>query len=419
MPWRDDNNIGNSYSNLFGDIEEFEIAHIYCRNGEPFNTKVRKYFQITEGRVAKSILNPFVKTGREFVVDASKNVNKINTNSRAMDKARLLRWEFFFFLRDLIWFLGRWKSKELYRFVSEYKPDVIFGTLTYMSNINRMMIDLQKKYNVPLILYSWDDVYTWNHFSWNPLFIIRKLYNRYYIRKSVKKCSILYTITKEMQKEYSLCFNKNCKLLYKSYHFGDKPLLKKTEPPYHLVFMGNIGAGRWQTLAKLAKVLCVINKENHYAKLDIYTLSPVSEEMKKHLNIEGSSQLNSAVPQEKVLDTMRSADILIHVEPFNKKDASFYRLSFSTKLVDYMYAARCVLGLGLPTATLSYIENNSFGVVINDIKEAKHDLVELFTHAEKIEQFGANAWECGMKNHQRIMIKGMLINDLKSVLEQK
>ena len=416
MPWREDNNIGNSYSNLFGDIEEFEIAHIYCRNGEPFNSKVKKYFQITEGRVAKSIFNHSVKTGKAFTVNASKNVKEINTNLKAIDKARILRWEIFFVIRDLIWFLGKWKSKELYQFVSDFKPDVIFGTLTYMSNVNRMMVDLQKKYNVPLILYSWDDVYSWSHFSWNPLFIIRKLYNRYYIRNSVKHCSLLYTITKEMQKEYSSYFNRDCKLLYKSYNFDNQPSLKKAEIPYHMVFMGNIGAGRWQALAQLAKIIHEINKEKSFAKLDIYTLSPVSEEMNRLLNIDGTSLLNPAVPQEKVLETMRTGDILIHVEPLNKREASFYRLSFSTKLVDYLYAARCVLGLGLPTATLSYIEDNSFGVAINDIKEAKSKLVELFNHPERIEQYGMHAWECGEKNHQRKMIKDMLISDFENVL---
>lgn len=51
MPWRDDNNIGNSYSNIFGDLENVEFAHIYCRAGMPQNKIVKKYFQITEGGI--------------------------------------------------------------------------------------------------------------------------------------------------------------------------------------------------------------------------------------------------------------------------------------------------------------------------------------------------------------------------------
>ena len=96
MPWREDNNIGNSYSNLFGDIDEFEIAHIYCRDGEPYNKKVKEYFQITEGRLVKHIFKPSIKTGRSFVMDASNNTKDLSLTSKAMNKAKLLRWELFF-----------------------------------------------------------------------------------------------------------------------------------------------------------------------------------------------------------------------------------------------------------------------------------------------------------------------------------
>lgn len=420
MPWREDNNIGNSYSNLLGDIEEFEIAHIYCRGGEPYNTKVKKYFQITEGRLVKNIFHPSLKTGRAFEMDASCNKKDLNANSTVMNKARMMRWELFFIIRDLIWFCGRWKTKELYQFVDEFRPDLIFGTLTYMSNVNRMMVILQKQHNIPLVLYSWDDVYSWNHFSWNPLFILRKWYNRHYIRKSVESCSLMYTITKEMQMEYSGYFNRECKLLYKSYDFSGEPHLKKAACPYHLVFMGNIGAGRWRALAELAKTLDVINREKGFrlAMLDIYTLSPLSDSIISALNIEGCSHLNKAVPQEEVMLTQQSADILVHVEPLSKKDASFYRLSFSTKLVDYLYNARCILGLGYPTATLSYIENNKAGLVIKNITDLKKTLSELFANPEQIEQYGRNAWNCGIKNHGREIIRKMLIEDMQHIVSQ-
>lgn len=418
MPWREDNNIGNSYSNLFGDIEEFEIAHIYCRDGEPYNTKVKKYFQITEGNLLKNFFNPSISTGRSFEMDASTNSKDLRQQSKAIDKARVLRWEIFFVIRDVIWFLGRWKSQKLYQFVEDFKPDLIFATLTYMSNINRMVVDLHKKYNLPLVLYSWDDVYSWNNFSWNPLFILRKWYNRKYIRKSVKQCTLMYTITKRMQREYDEYFGIKSKILYKSYDFEGTPHLKKSHKPFHLIFMGNIGAGRWETLAELAKALHLINFHGQIAFLDIYTLSPISDEIRKALNIIGSSRLNQAVPQAQVMEIQKSADILVHVEPFNKKDASFYRLSFSTKIVDYLYNARCILGVGQNTATLSYIKEHNVGVVITDINKIRTTLIDLFNNPEMIENYGRNAWNCGVENHDRKVIKKMLISDLNGIVSK-
>lgn len=418
MPWREDNNIGNSYSNLFVDIDEFEIAHIYCREGVPFNSKVNKYFQITEKRLAKSILRRSFKTGIAFEMDASQNEKDSSTKSMAMNKAKLLRWEILFVLRDLIWMLGKWRTRELYKFVDEFKPDLIFGTLTYMSNVNRMMIDLKQRLNIPLVLYSWDDVYSWNHFSWNPLFIIRKLYNRHYIRMCVAISSVLYTITKEMQVEYGAYFKKECKLLYKSYDFPDTPLIKEVSQPVRLLFMGNIGAGRWKTLAKIVDVLKLINIKDTKAVLDIYTLSPLSHQMIKRLNVDEISTLHEPIAQDKIMETQRNADILIHVEPISRKEASFYRLSFSTKLVDYMYNARCILGLGSMTATLSYIRDNKFGIVVTDIEKSKDIIEKLISSPQTITEYGKRAWMCGKENHKRENIRNMLIADLNALFNR-
>ena len=151
------------------------------------------------------------------------------------------------------------------------------------------------------------------------------------------------------------------------------------------------------------------------AFLDVYTLSPLSADIISALNIEGTARLNKAVPQEEVMATQQAADILIHVEPLNKRDASFYRLSFSTKLVDYLYNARCILGLGLKTATLSYIEDNKAGIVVYDLDKAKSILLNLFKHPEMIEQYGKNAWNCGVRNHERDGIRSMLIHDFNAL----
>lgn len=417
MPWREDNNIGNSYSNLFGDIDNFEIAHIYCQDGEPFNKKVKRYYQISEKKLIKSIFNSKIKTGKSFICDASNN-ESIEKNHPTFNKAKLLRWELLFLIRDLIWAIGHWKTNDLYKFVEDFNPDIIFGTLTYMPNINILMTDLHKRYNKPIVLYSWDDVYSLKHHSYNPLFWIRKIYQRYYIRKNVANAKFLYTITEEMQKEYATYFNKKCKLLYKGYDFEKgMPIKKQTlQKPYKLVFMGNIGAGRWKALAEMVKVLTKINKEKTVATLDIYTLSPRTNDMINKLSIPGVSELKDKAPQNKILEIQNKADILVHVEPINSKDASFYRLSFSTKIVDYLYNAKCIIGIGYETASLSYIRNHKCGIVINDIDSIEKNLIELFNDPNKILLYGKNSWECGKKNHSREDIKNILINDISSLI---
>ena len=54
-PWRNDNSVGNSYTNIFGGIDNIEIAHIYCGNGVPNNNLVKRHFQINEKHIIKNI----------------------------------------------------------------------------------------------------------------------------------------------------------------------------------------------------------------------------------------------------------------------------------------------------------------------------------------------------------------------------
>lgn len=327
---------------------------------------------------------------------------------------RILRWEVFFLARDIIWQFGRWKTKELDEFVEEFNPDVIFGTLTYMPNINKLMIYLKDKLKKPMIVYSWDDVYSLNQFSISPIFWFRKFIQRKHIRRCVKRCEFLYTITEQMQKEYAKYFNKECKMLYKGYDFITPTFSReKITLPLKFIFMGNIGAGRWQTLSKLASAIHQLNTTNQrqVAVLDIYTLSPKSKDMIDKLSIEGASNLKDVVDTSEVMAVQQSADILVHVEPTTKSERMFYRLSFSTKIVDYFYNSRCILGIGGKTATLDYLKDQDAGIVLYDLNDLDKVLLNLVENPEIINQFASKAWDCGKRNHQRSQLKKLLLDD--------
>lgn len=420
MPWREDNNIGNSYSNIFGDLDNVEFAHIYCRSGEPQNKIVKKYFQITEQALIKNLINSKNVTGKKVFIDEN-SYDKKEKNSSVYNKMRILRWEVFFLARDILWGIGRWKTKELDEFVEEFNPDIIFGTLTYMPNINKLMVYLSDKLQKPMIVYSWDDVYSLNQFSLSPIFWLRKFIQRKFIRRCVAKCEFLFTITKQMQKEYSSYFNKECKMLYKGYDFKSQPIMDNVvNDPIKFVFMGNVGAGRWQTLSRLAIAIEKINtlSGKKLGVLDIYTLSPVSQKMKEKLSIEGVSVLKDTVDSSKVMDVQKDADLLVHVEPTSRSERLFYRLSFSTKIVDYLYNSRCIFAVGGNTATMEYLKENDAGIVVNDMSDLEKNLKEIMTNPDLIVKYNKKAWDCGVRNHQRGDIKSMLMKNFTTTIEK-
>lgn len=421
LPWRDDVSVGNSYSNIFnGMSDKIEFAHIYFRDDTPDNDIVHKYFHISEKELLRSIWNRR-PVGRQFEL-ATPHPEKKNAFSSKYNKIRKLRWEVFLLGRDLIGRLGKWKSDELDKFVLDFNPDILFGTLGYVPVVNQIMIYLKNKFNIPLVTYPWDDYYSWKRMSFSPFFWIRTISEHRLIKKCAQASEYLYTITDKMRDEYEGYFDRECRVLYKGYIFDEKnkkTIQLKENEPLHLVFMGNIGSGRWKVLAKIAEAIHKINNQRgNVFFMDVYTLSPIDNKMSAALNIEGASKLNKPVPNDEVLKTQQSADILLHVEPTNISDRLFFRLSFSTKLVDYFYSARCIMAFGGNTASMDYLKKKD-AAIVEDANNIEKTLITLANNPYIIEQYAEKAWRCGCENHDIKKIQERIYNDFINVVKNK
>lgn len=420
LPWRNDVSVGNTLSNLFNGLQDrIEFANIYFKGGKPQNEVAEHHFYISESQLAKSIFSRKA-VGTEVEPESKDTLSKSKTEKPMYDKARQMRWESMLLAQDVVGLLGVWKSQQLEQFINAFKPDIVFGPLGRVPAANVLMRYIHDKYGVPVVAYAWDDHYSLNKKSYSLFFWIKTFFERHYIKKCANVCEFLYTITAPMMKEYQGYFNKECKLLYKGYEFVEPHSAKLTvSSPMKIIYMGNIGSGRWKVLAKVAKAVEKINRSGKKAELSIYTMSPLSDEMKKELVVEGASKIMKPVPNEQVLSTMGSADILLHVEPTNEKDRLFFRLSFSTKIVDYLYNARCIFAIGGRTAAMDYLMDNDAAVVVLNEENIQTELERLITSKELVLEYGEKAWQCGVRNHQRKEIQNMIYTDFLSVKMRK
>ncbi len=411
-PWREDISVGNTLSNIFRGMEDrLEFANVYVRDDKPFNNIVSRFFTISEKGLMKSIL---CRHAVGVEVKAAGATEKKENFSPSYNAARRMRWDSMLLAQDLIGIFGCWKSEKLDEFVTDFNPNIIFGPLGRMPLGNNIMTYLSQKHNVPLVTYPWDDHYSLNKKSWSPIFWLKLFVERTAIRKCAKQSEYLYCITSLMQKEYTKAFDKKCRLLYKGFDFENKPQIKKNTSVLKIVYMGNIGSGRWQVLAKVAKAINEINIDGKRIELFIYTLSPKSGTMIQQLNV-GDSHLKEPVSESEKMKTLQEADVLLHVEPTNDKDRLMFRLSFSTKLVDYLYNAKCILALGGHTASMQYLQENKAGIVELDENKIKERLCELVQHPELIEEYANHAWDCGVRNHKIDTIQSCIYKDFKAI----
>jgi len=418
-PWRNDNNIGNTYTNIFKGIENIEVAHICCGGGTPDTDFVKCHLHISEGDILRNLIYPQYKCCRTI----SRNKKEIKTSgkrSKLYDFMRTHRLQLFFLFRDFIWIFKNWICDDLKKFVDDFKPDLIFAQFLDRSYLNEMLLFLKDYTKVPLIVYAWDDVYSLKQFSLSPIFWINRFLQRKKLRKISELSSLMYVISEKQKEEYSKAFGRNCKILYKGFEFEEEAPYEAKHHPLKLVFSGNIGTGRYKTLGRIASALNEINKDGIKAVLYIYTSTPCSYKMKHILEYPVSVRWMKFVSSEEIAVIQKEADILIHVESFALKDRLKVRLSFSTKLVDYFKSGRCIFAVGSrKLASIDYLSKNQGAVIAYKESEIKRKLERLISSPKLRKKYAHKAWECGRRNHQRKIIQKTLQSDLEYVLQEK
>ena len=417
-PWRNDNNIGNTYTNIFKGMEGIEIAHICCGGGRPDTDFVKYHLHISEGNILKNLINPKHKCC-QLISTNGKNMKPPTIKNKLYDFMRIHRLQLFFLLRDLIWSIKNWICDDLRNFVDDFKPDLIFAHCLDRSYLNEMLLFLKDYTKLPLVVYAWDDVYTLKQFSLSPYFWINRIIQRKKLRKIVNLSSLIYVISEKQKIEYSKAFGRTCKILYKGFDFVNQPPYEIKNQPLKLVFSGNIGTGRYKTLALIASALHEINKDKIRAVLYIYTATPFSSKMKRLLDYPESVHRMDFVSSEEIAIIQKEADILIHAESFDFKQQLKVRLSFSTKLVDYFYSGRCIFAVGSrKLASIDYLSKNQGAVIAYRKSEIAYKLNRLINSPNLRKKYAKKAWECGQNNHQKKLIQNTLQNDLIDLLHE-
>lgn len=421
--WNKDNSFGNSFSNIFEGIPNIKFANIYCRTGEPDNGFDMQYFQITEKSLIDNLRYKHIPSGRIVYHQDSTNLERENLNKYEVpgfSQASKMRWQIMFWARDCIWKFGRWKSVQLLRFIDDFKPDLIFQPVYIKPYINDIALFIKKYTNVPMIGYISDDNYTLKQYRLSPLYWIDRLYNRRKVREVIEQCKLLYVISDIQKKEYEEIFTPPCKVLTKCADFT-KTLPKWPLPnkKISLIYAGNLGTGRWKSLGLISKVIERLQNENYLITLDVYSSTPQTKRIKKELHKRGTT-LHGAVPYKYILDLEQQADILVHVEGLEKKNRLEVHQSFSTKLVDFFELGKCIFAIGTEDeASIYHLIKNDAAIVAKNEDEIYKKLKYIVMHPEIVLEYGEKAFLCGAKNHNKLYIQRMLMQDIEKVITER
>jgi hypothetical protein len=402
----------NTFSSMLEGIDDVNISNIYFRADIPDSNVSKKYFHIIENRVIKSIFNRKIKTGEE--VEASAQVN-ISDENRLEQK----RYSYFsrnrncFFLwgRELLWKLGRWKSSELDKFLDEINPDIFMLSVEsypYFNRVNEYIIKRCRPKKI--IIYWWDDNFTYkqsNHLS----YYISRFFIRRAAKRIMKHASNVLAISPKMKQECDSHFGVSSIVIAKPVRSSQKIEYRREESkPIRFLYTGSMVIGRQKTLISLARMLQRLNANGQKAILEIYSKTTLNKKDADALNIPGTCEIKGQISQSRVFEEQINSDVLVFVESFDDKVA---RLSFSTKITDYLSSGRCILAIGpQDISSMEYLNTEDAAITCFNENQLNEYVTRLVTTPELIGEYAEKAWLCGQRNHNKEHNKSILRNIL-------
>ena len=417
-PWSVDNSFGNSFSNIFEGIPDLKFANIYCRPGAPKNDLDMTYYQITEKSLIKNLLNKSNPSGR--IVQQEKEEVIETSPINGFDQARKMRWQIMFWMRDLVWKIGKWWTPDLRAFIDDFKPDIIFQPVYYSNYLTEIALKVKEYTDAPMLGYISDDCYTLRQYRFSPLYWIDRLVKRKKVKAVIEKCDVLYVISGIQKEEYQKLFTPPCKVLTKCADFTkERPKWKIPEKEIRLIFAGNIGTGRWRSLALISNAIEKLNSGDQKFIFDIYTPTPLTAEMEKALRKNGTT-VHKPVNYEKIIELQEQADVLVHAEGLSLKSRMEVHQSFSTKLVDFFAIGKCILAIGCDDeASIKHLIDNDAALVAGSEKEIGEILSNLSKNKELLAVYGEKAYSCGNQHHLKSNMQQMIVEDLNNSVGKK
>lgn len=412
-PWIDNTGI-NTLISFFKDWGVDSLAHLYTRDQLPNTVICQKFFRISENKLIKSVLNRSIKTGKE--VENTETAKSQTKNSLYQKKHS----EWMTLAREIVWKIGKWKTKELNEFLDEVNPDVIFCPVystVFMCRLQNYITEYTKK---PIVLYVSDDNYSYQSIAKTPISYLSRFWLRHQEKKLFDQAKKVLVITPKQKEEYDRLFHTDCGILTKGIDFSQYPYLEKDlNDPIRMVYTGKLIIGRWKSLAAITEAMGEINKDRVRIVLDIYTTDHLTDEQKNSLNRNGS-QVRGALSLDEVQSVQADADILVFVECLEDPYRYTARLSFSTKVTDYLKAGKCIFAIGdKDIAPIDYFTRYDSAVTATSYDEVSVKLKMLVESPELIMKYSIKGYECGKEHHSEEIMNELLIKTIREVAENK
>lgn len=410
-PMNQTDNMGKTIRNIFSGFQTNELCQLYFKNQDVDSQNCNEFFCIDDSSICKSILNRKYKTGRQ-VNNNFKIENVTNTQSNIVKCGRK-KTGLIYCLRDFLWKIGKWNTKQLKEWISDQKLSCVFlvaGDYTFPFDI---AINICKTYNLPLYVYFVDEYYRKNIGKQTLLAKLHKTIYRKKFKKLVNYSEQYFCISEAMCDFYNEQFGKNGIVLMNTTKLTSEERSKeKINKKIIISYIGNLDYDRWKNLVDIANV---IENKKLDSKIEFNVYSAESNpRIIDILNTTKGLNFKGKISSSEVITKIKESDILLHVENFDKTNINKVKYSVSTKIPDSLASGKLLMAYGpKEVESINYIMRNNAGIIVDNINNIDVVLNNIIKDKLNLDLILSNAKNLVEKNHRDEIIYKKLSRYLK------
>ena len=366
------NNNGKTLASIFEGVLKSNIYQIYLNSDIPDYYDDCHYLQLNEKQIFGSLIG-------------GKNVccQEVKSIPGKVSSATIRRGTFGIYtkrlLRECVWKITFWKTR-----LKEWLKDKQFDVVFFMAGDGMFAYDIYRfvmqHISAKGCLFFTDD-YILGRSSCSPVALLRQSMLKQKIKNVLPITKELYVISDEMKEAYTKLFHieayvvRNFSVEKVSSGINQEVVAPNKE--IIMIYAGGLHYNRWQVLSQIANAIKDFNASNEIKyQLKIYSSQNVSGDIIKEICLDGASEFCGKATASQIAGIYAGADILLHVESFDKKAIASTKYSFSTKIPEYLSAGKCILAVGpKDVASIQYLAK--VACTVKNIKEISNTLQDL------------------------------------------
>jgi len=403
-PFSDTQSNGKTLTAFFKFWDPDKLAQLYLTTDVPDFSLCKKFFQINDFDVFKRLFNKKIQ-GREIRysdLSGLRITKQRVTNNPVLKIMRQNISPLMRFLRQLMWQIAGYKTNALIKFIDDFDPQVIFFVSSngvFPFYLTKWICERKK---IPLITQTTDDYVTGN-FTLNPLYWIHLIRLKRAFQWACLYSTRIIAIGDKMAHEYRSRFGGNYFVAMNSSERLCLPRYRPSNETIKFIYAGNLGLDRWKVLALIADSLAELyDEEGLKGELSVYSLIDPGRHARSALNKSPYSFFKGALNTEELIKVKVDADVLVHVEAFDRKNRHITRLSVSTKIPEYLASGRCIFAVGpSDVASMEYLADNDLGIlsISGDKQDVKRATREVMINGHKRMYYAQKGLDFARKRH--------------------